>query len=335
MEEALVSIIIPLYNAETYLDECLKSIENQTYQNLEILIVDDGSTDSSFEIYKSYSEKIKRIQVIQKKNEGVSKTRNIGINHSKGQYILFVDADDYIEKTYVEKLVQNVKDSDIAVCGFTRIHKEEKTVIYRESGFISKNELFTHTFCSNLIGGTCWNKIFRADIIKKNKLRFDETISIGEDMLFLAEYYRVCSKVTYVSEALYYYRCNPESVLQQSYQKKQFDVHNISCLEAAEKLSKLYENDTEDILECVAYRKVRSSLWLLYQMVFCKYYDRNVLGRIQRIIKHDYSRYSKNSWGTQLEKLTAAGMCIFPCVVYYIGTIMVSGFKEKFKKYLT
>lgn len=335
MEQETVSIIIPVYNAEAYLDRCLAGVTGQTYQNLEVILVDDGSYDSSFKICQKYQDRDRRIQLIKKKNEGVSKARNIGIQMSSGKYLLFVDADDEIDKTYVEVLAKHMKDNELAICAYARQGKERKSIVYQQDGAVSRETLFLHTFCSNLIGGACWNKMFSAELIRRYKLQFEVSISMGEDMLFLGEYYRVCKKVIYLPECLYCYKRNADSVMQQSYQKKRFDSQKASCLYAVSKLSELYRNDTENIRSCIAYRTVRTSLWLLYQMICCRYYEKGLLLSIQKLIRHNYFRYRRNNYATFLEKMTAAGMCIIPKGVYGIGITVMPIMGKKLEKYLS
>lgn len=335
MEQATVSIIIPVYNAEAYLDRCLTGVTRQTYQNLEVILVDDGSYDSSFKICKEYQDRDKRIQLIQKKNEGVSKARNTGIQMSSGKYILFVDADDEIEKTYVEVLARHMRDNELAICAYIRQGKERKSIVYQQDGALSRETLFLHTFCSNLIGGACWNKMFSAELIRRHKLQFEVSVSMGEDMLFLGEYYRVCKKVIYLPECLYCYNRNADSAMQRSYQKRKFDIQKASCLYAVSRLSELYREDTENVRSCIAYRTVRTGLWLLYQMIYCRYYENGLLLSIQKLIRQNYFRYRRNVYATFLEKMTAAGMCITSKGVYGIGITVMPIMEKKLEKYLS
>ena len=121
--EDLVSIIIPVYNTEKYLSKCLESVINQTYKNLEIILINDGSTDKSKEICESFAKKDKRIQILNKENSGVSSARNHGMRLAKGQYIAFIDGDDYAEENYIEELLKNLKqtESDCVLCGYNRV----------------------------------------------------------------------------------------------------------------------------------------------------------------------------------------------------------------------
>ena len=123
-----VSVIIPVYNVENYVKKCIDSVINQTYTNIEIILVDDGSTDSCGSICKEYSLRDNRILVIHKKNGGLSEARNVGLSYAKGNYILFVDGDDYIEKNMIEKLYNTIlsNDSDMALCNFFYVDENEE-----------------------------------------------------------------------------------------------------------------------------------------------------------------------------------------------------------------
>ena len=134
--ENLISVIVPVYNVEKYLDKCINSLINQSYNNLEIILIDDGSTDNCGEICDKYALKDNRIKVIHKKNEGLSAARNLGISISKGDYIIFIDSDDWVDKEILLKLLNLIKkyNSDIAVCDYL--------LTYDENEYIEKEEIY-------------------------------------------------------------------------------------------------------------------------------------------------------------------------------------------------
>ena len=123
MKEELISVIVPIYNVEQYLEKCIESIISQTYKNLQIILIDDGSNDKSGKICNKYAEKDKRVVVIHKENAGVSEARNTGLDNAKGEWITFVDADDWIEEEYCQRLYNLVieTNSDVALCGYNRV----------------------------------------------------------------------------------------------------------------------------------------------------------------------------------------------------------------------
>lgn len=205
-----VSIIVPVYNSERSLKRCLDSIVNQSHSNLEIIIVNDGSTDGSLEISNKYSKKEPRITVINQENSGVSTARNIGLSNSTGDYLMFVDSDDYLDINMVELLIENINlnNSDIVICGIKR-HRNSKVemVNFKNSGEFNVKDFLSNnasTIADNLIGSPC-NKLYSTRVIKTNGLKFDTNIEYAEDLLFNFKYFKKINNVTVLDQHLYNY----------------------------------------------------------------------------------------------------------------------------------
>lgn len=186
--EKLVSIIIPVYNVEKYLEKCIESMTNQSYKKLEIVLIDDGSTDQSVQICDKYAKKDKRIKVFHLENHGVSYARNYGLDLANGDYIGFVDSDDEIEEDMIQILVEHMEKEhcDISICGVRnleeqkdKIRKEEKSKIWK----LSKKELLYELMYMKHIPTCVWNKLFKKEVIKD--IRFNEKRTISEDYEFL------------------------------------------------------------------------------------------------------------------------------------------------------
>lgn len=199
----LVSVIIPLYNKEKYIKRCIDSLVEQTYKNLEIIIIDDGSTDNSSNIIEQYKDE--RIKLIQKENEGVSLTRNRGIENSTGKYIAFVDADDYVSEEYIYNLVQQyeMKDIQLATSGYYQTDGES---VFSERAFeycgdIKKipNEYYILGDCH-----TVWGKLYLKEIIDVYNIRFRK-INISEDSFFNVEYSKFVKNISCMPKKDYYY----------------------------------------------------------------------------------------------------------------------------------
>ena len=214
-----VSIIVPVYNVEKYISECITSLIEQTYENIEIIIINDGSTDKSKEICQELKEKDERIIFITKHNSGVSDTRNIGISKSTGDYIVFVDSDDYIDKHYIEEMVKGMKEEefiDMAVCNYVELYKN---VLLHGGSNLTDNLIITNKEAINDIyklksfGGYLWNKIFKNDIIRKYNIRFNKEIHMCEDMLFLLTYLSECNHIKRIPKELYFYRMRKSSMV--------------------------------------------------------------------------------------------------------------------------
>lgn len=203
-EQPLVSIIIPVYNTEKYLRQCLDSVVNQTLKDIEIICVNDGSTDNSLNILKEYKEKDNRIKVFNIENHGVSYARNLGLNNVSGEYVVFIDSDDYVNDVFIEELYNNELEtfSDLVFSGRILKNKDDKII----SKWIPKKEI-SYNPINDYDDFTQWHtvveKLFKYDIIKQNRLYFDETLCYGEDSLFLTQYLSYCYKITAVKKAMY------------------------------------------------------------------------------------------------------------------------------------
>lgn len=212
-----VSIIVPVYNAEKTIERCLKTILNQTYNNIEVILINDGSNDSSDKIIKSFDDK--RIIYKKNKNQGVSKTRNDGIDLSSGKFIVFVDSDDYLSEFMIEKLM-NKKDNFV-VSGYNEVHKDvviNSFELSLSSDLIDIGEHFWDLYEVKKAVNRPWGKLYNASIIKNNCLKFNENLSLGEDLLFNLEYFRFVNKLVYIDEPLYFYRVgNPNSLAKKYY----------------------------------------------------------------------------------------------------------------------
>lgn len=207
-----VSIIIPVYNASKYLDKCIESLINQSYKKIEIIIIDDGSTDNSLEIIQSYASENDNIRYYSQNNQGVSSARNKGISLSSGEYIFFIDADDWVEREYIEKMVENVgEDTDFVYCDWI-IESKEKNIIdsVMKYGFNNSEEAseLLEFYIINRAGCAPWGKLFKKSIIDKNKIRFLKNLPIAEDYLFIINYLTKSNKIKYVSIPMIHYNCN-------------------------------------------------------------------------------------------------------------------------------
>lgn len=210
MQNSLVTIIVPVYNVAPYLRKCINSILNQTYKNLEILLIDDGSTDESLSICRHFEKSDCRVNVLHQENKGVSSARNFGLSYMSGEYVLFVDADDWIEPDMVEKLVAELienRTSDVVFCGYREIEDNTDRILKIVSPnlhkCVSRDDGVAEIFGS--YSTMLWNKLFRTSLIGPENL-FDESLKIGEDELWMIDTLKKSCSIVLIGTPLYNYR---------------------------------------------------------------------------------------------------------------------------------
>jgi len=235
----MISIVVPVYNAESYLRQCLDSLESQTYSDIEIICVNDGSTDGSLDILKQYAAKDARIKVVNQENQGLSEARNKGVDIAQGKWMMFVDSDDWLETDCCEKVMSVASDNDLLIFSYIREFKassafknifDEQPKVFSEKGMdwlyerlIAPNgeELRDPSKLDSL--STAWGKCYRSDIIKENCLTYVSTKEIGtEDLLFNVEYFKYVNQAQYIPTPFYHYRKAILSTLSSLY-KEQLD----------------------------------------------------------------------------------------------------------------
>ncbi len=250
---ACVSIIVPVYNVEIYLEKCLQSIINQSYKNIEIILVDDGSTDVSGQICDDYAKKDHRIKVIHQKNSGLSAARNTGTVAAIGQYITYIDSDDYISCDYIETLYSLIekKHADISICRFRYVYGiDEEDTDGKDATFIyNKEEALKVLLSEKEFGHYTHQKMFKKEIVQKYP--FPEG-KIYEDIATTYLYFSEANMVAYTQRQLYFYRQRPGSIITGAYDKKsKFDVLN-----TLDKMQYYFDVNYPDIAEYVLVPKM-------------------------------------------------------------------------------
>ncbi len=257
-ELPLISVIIPIYNSEKYLDKCIRSIINQTHLHLQILLINDGSTDGSLDICKQFEREDNRITVIDIPNAGVSNARNIGISKAKGAYIQFIDSDDYVDSSYIEYLYKTIQKENVqlSVCAIESLDTEghifdkwevEESILHFDK--VNK-DIFLELIQKFLLFGPV-NKLYKTDIVVKNGILFDRSLSYGEDLLFNFEYFKYINSIAITDKVAYkYIHDNVESLSKKRYHNKTelakrihfvlFDFFNRIQLTDKESLGVLY-----------------------------------------------------------------------------------------------
>ena len=231
--EDLISVIIPVYNVEPYIDRCMESVLNQTYRNIEVILVYDKSTDRSYEKCLTYKSD-HRVIVVHGEDKGLSGARNLGLDIAKGKYVVFIDSDDYAELTMIDNLYRCARetDADTVIGGFKRqtgneidIRNNEFAGIIYDTHDDIKNKVLKKMLASDghtHIEMSVWKTLFSMDIIKKNNLRFPDKKYLCEDIIFDFGYFTVANKVAMSNDTGYCY-CLNENSLSQMYQKNKFE----------------------------------------------------------------------------------------------------------------
>lgn len=225
----MITIIIPVYNASSYIDQCLQSVFGQTYTDWECILIDDGSKDTSPEKCDAWCKKDSRFKVIHQKNQGVSAARNNGLKIAKGEWVTFIDSDDWIESDYLSQMLSGTNTVDLVVSGQIREFPDGSKIVYmpREKD----------TFVLESTAGKSFNdlnekfllyapheKLFHTEIIQINNLIFDENCSYGEDLQFVYEYLNHTTSIGTINHALYHYRMGDGNTLSTKLREDQFEV---------------------------------------------------------------------------------------------------------------
>ncbi|MCQ2815110.1 MAG: glycosyltransferase [Bacilli bacterium] len=262
-----VSIIVPVYNSAKYLYQCLNSIKNQTFSDFELILIDDGSNDESYDICKNFCLNEKRAILYHNENHGVSYSRNFGICHSNCEFICFVDSDDVVDKDFVEKMYSRIKGKDIVFCRFSMFSEFNLKTKYFENNlsnlvhspsslqyllvgdkYSNKNNLIE----TNKVFGSCCRSMFRKNIIQKYNIKFPENVVLGEDTVFLMNYLLCCKNAYLVDEYLYFYRISCNSAVKKyatNYVSNFYETRIETLRAEIDSLSKIQNNNYACLLE--------------------------------------------------------------------------------------
>lgn len=212
-DKPIISIIVPVYNVEKYIHKCIDSILSQSYTDFEVLLIDDGSTDSSGIICDEYARKDARIRVFHKENGGVSSARNIGILNAKGKYSIHVDADDWIEINMLQMMFSQIKkrNSDMLIVDYFKNNNKKQNKIIQKPSSLNPYDCICDILTGNLMGSTC-NKLVKHELYMKHNICFPTNINYCEDCMVVIQLLLQANKIDYLNEAFYHYNYNPSSI---------------------------------------------------------------------------------------------------------------------------
>lgn len=288
-KRVLISVIIPVYNVQQYLERCIKSVIEQSYNNLEIILVDDGSTDNCGKICDDYSNKDIRIKVIHQENGGVSKARNTGLDNAKGKYISFIDSDDFVHKDYILNMYTNLckNNADIATCSYQSFYEESDicdNIIFEEGQVYNNEEALRLMLYQIGTTTSAWGKIYDKKLFEKVRYPVIET---GEDLATIYKLFMKAKTITFSTNKLYYYLQRRESVMH-----SKFSIKRMKALEFAKTMVGDIVLEMPNIEEPAKNRLFMEAIFIIIKIPRKKYKEEqkklfNVIKQNRRIVLKD------------------------------------------------
>ncbi len=290
-DEVFVTVIIPCFNAEKHLANTLKSIENQTYKNLQVLLIDDHSLDNTIKIIEDFCERNPSFFLIKNKNKGVSSARNMGLKFATGKYIAFIDSDDIVSPFHIENLVTVAEKhrADLSICAFKKVNEKKdfskhlfKRPLKDKTSVYDNKEAVTQFLSQKKFEFSVWNKLYRLDIIKNNDLSFIEVCGYNEDSLFNYKYLKNCVLTVYSDYVSYFY-----------VQRKSSLVHGLNVekkLDAYYSLNNIIKDATNNSIFAIHYaHSIRAALTceILYYIKKGRYDNPLAINKIIEYITED------------------------------------------------
>lgn len=327
---AKVSVIIPVYNVEKYIDKCLNSVINQTLKDIEIIIVNDGSPDNSQSIIDEYSRKDKRIISLIQENGRQGKARNNGLKHATGEYISFIDSDDYIESDMLEKMYNKAKeeDSDIVICSNYNIYEATNgnEVIFIDEKLMEdsidnkKNKLL------NIISPCC--KIYKRSLIQNSNIFFMEKLYY-EDLAFSIKSLVLSNKISYVNEPLYYYIIHEGSTMTSTNVIRNLDIINaFEDIITFLKDKKMYKNYYSEIEFMAINNLYISTIVRIIRSNVSKNEKKKIINKLLKYFYDNFNNYKKNKYLSTLNKNRKIIYILINLKQYWLIKLLYKSFKK-------
>ena len=285
----LISVIIPVYKVEKYLDKCIDSVINQTYDNLEIILVDDGSPDNCPKMCDEYAKKDKRIKVIHKENGGLSDARNKGIDIATGEFITFIDSDDYVEKNYVEFLYNLAKENNAEISmGKQYVRYTNKTLNTGTNNLyvLNSHDTLEKTLYGEDFDVSAWAKLYKKDLFKE--IRYPKG-RLFEDSATTYKLIDKANKIVLKSVPIYNYMMRNDSITNETFNKKKFDL-----IKSTEEMCDYIEEKYKDLENGCKRRLMYAYLSTLTQLVKCKKIEKEYKNRLMKYIKENRQEVLKD-----------------------------------------
>lgn len=298
----LVTVIVAIYNTEPYLKRCVESIIQQSYRQMQVLLINDGSPDNTPKMCQDYADKYEYIEYIQKENGGVSSVRNLGLSLAKGEYICFIDSDDYLDKDYLKEMVSVMekKNPDIVVCGHYREQEsgKKKTMCCKTDGAMPYTQAMSCMYYDNAFAAYPWNKLYKREIIENYQLAYDLELRMTQDLVFVTQYMLHCKKVEYIAKPLYCYCYNATSVCRDIKNTGVFDRKKLITLKAHDITEDLIKDCDGEIKKAFYGRLVCTYMRLMVNLCYANTYDKALVKKSKEVIrKHLWTFLTRPAYG--------------------------------------
>lgn len=309
-----ISVVIPVYNVAKYLDVCIKSVINQTYKDLEIILVDDGSTDNSGKMCDEYKEKDERIIVIHKQNGGLSSARNEGIKIATGKYLTFIDSDDYITNDMIEELYLSLTNtnSDVSICKITKNENKLDCEINNETLIFNSHDAIKEILLDRLFTTSASAKLYKKELF--NNIMYPAGM-LYEDYATTYKLFHLSDKISYTSSNKYYYRYNDEGITKSKFTNKQLDYFKVS-----KEILNFTKDNYCDLVKYVNKRTASYAISFYRFMCMGTKYNKDTSKFIINELKPNLLKYIFSNEKIA-KKIYGILMCIMPKLLYNIENI--------------
>lgn len=283
VSDALISVIVPVYNVEKHIKRCVESIIKQNYNNIEILLIDDGSVDNCPQICDDYAKRDKRIKVFHKNNGGLSDARNYGLKHANGEYVIFIDSDDSVKENYVESLYNVIIDdsSDIAICGNIDVYKDisiERHPKTRKT--YDKLSAIKEVFYDNDIDTCAVSKLFKKELFDNQLFPVGK---VFEDTWIIPRIFCECNKISVLPESLYFHYINSNSIVTSEFNPKRMDLY-YNSLDVVKYVSEMYPNLEKAGICKITHSCISTAMSLVKSKKIYRDFERLVFGYVRKNI---------------------------------------------------
>ncbi len=316
MENELISVVIPIYKVQDYLPQCVDSIIGQTYKNLEIILVDDGSPDDCPMICENYAQQDERIIVVHKKNGGLSDARNVGLTMAKGKYITFVDSDDYVRKDFLQSLYDAVieKDADISLCDYISVPETGGDFTFTENYTLTvynNREALKRTYLAVKHGMefVAWGKLYKTELFLNNSILYPKG-KIHEDTYTTYLLYYYSKKIVFIDDIYYYYRIRSGSIMTTA-----FNLKKLVAIDATALASDFFEEKGEVQLYGLAVNLHLKTVLKMYYELSVRYDKEDKCDQKKTVLecyRNSCAKYLKKAPIYMVQKFLYKIFCIWP-----------------------